>query len=145
IVPQREAIRNSESKNQPIDPIPPLGEFMETNDDDDPQENYQFLVRKMLPVFQKNIKSTILVPEVTNELFSDDNEGDDNDDGGDDNDGDNVSEEENEQNSDDDTLGYSSDDSELNFDAPELELEDDLKYPKEGLDDTFSWIIIWIL
>ncbi|CAG8710698.1 15054_t:CDS:2, partial [Rhizophagus irregularis] len=97
IVPQREAIRNSESKNQPIDPIPPLGEFMETNDDDDPQENYQFLVRKMLPVFQKNIKSTISVPE------------------------------ENEQNSDDDTLGYSSDDSELNFDAPELELEDDLK------------------
>ncbi|CAB5328394.1 unnamed protein product [Rhizophagus irregularis] len=101
---------------------------METNDDDDPQENYQFLVRKMLPVFQKNIKSTISVPEVTNKLFSDDDEGDNNDDGGDDNDGDNVSEEKNEQNSDDDTLGYSSDDSELNFDAPELELEDDLNF-----------------
>lgn len=111
---------------------------METNDDDDdPQENYQFLVRKMMTSISKNKTSMISIPEVTNDR-------DDNDDGGDDNDDNNVSEEKNEQNSDDDTLGHSSDDSELNFDAPELELEDDLKYPKEGLNDTFSWIIIRI-
>ncbi len=33
----------------------------------------------------------------------------------------------------------------MNFDASEVELEDDFRYAKEGLDDTFSWIIIWIL
>jgi len=30
----------------------------------------------------------------------------------------------------------------VNFDASEVELEDDFRYAKEGLDDTFSWIII---
>jgi hypothetical protein len=98
----------------------------------------------MPPIIHKNRTSTILIPEATNELFSDDDDDDDDDDGDD-----GVSEEDNEQNFEDNTSQYSSDESEaafqMNFDAPELELDDVLNHLKERLDDNFSWIIIWIL
>lgn len=64
-----------------------LEDFMDTNNADNPQENYLFLVRKIPPIFQKNRISTISIPKVTNELFSDDSDDDNDSNDGNDDDG----------------------------------------------------------
>ncbi|CAG8610848.1 4832_t:CDS:2 [Funneliformis mosseae] len=65
-------------------------------------------------------------------------------------DGNDISEEDNKRTFEDDALENSSDDSDedfqLNFDVLETESEkNDFKYAKESFDDSFLWIIIWIL
>ena len=98
---------------------------------------YSFLVRRRMPITsQKKRKIKISIPEAISELFSDD-------------DGDDTSEDD-KRDFEDDILEYSSDDSDedfqVNFGAPEMELEgSDLKGAKKGFNDTFSWIVIWIL
>jgi hypothetical protein len=112
------------------------------NDNDSIEESqediYPFLVKRASINFQKNRTSKAFLPDVINEILS-------NDDG----DGDDTSEEDNERDFEDETLEYSSDDSEeafqVNFDAPEVDLEESDSRHAEGLDDTFSWIVIWIL
>src|SRR5205807_2174895 len=99
------------------------------------EEIYSFLVKRSLITFQKNKMSKSSLPEVVSELFSDD------DDDGNYND---ASEEHNGRYFEDNTLEYSSDDSEksfqVNFDAPEIELEKNNSRHAKGLDNTFSWI-----
>src|SRR3989337_3003260 len=79
----------------------------------------------------------LLLPEVISELFSDDDDDDD------------TSEKHNGRYFEDNTLEYSSDDSEedyqVNFDAPEIETEKINTRCTKKLDNTFSWIVIWIL
>ncbi|CAB4415315.1 unnamed protein product [Rhizophagus irregularis] len=111
-----------------------------TNCNEEPQEeSYPFLVKRAPIIFQKNRTSETSLSGVINELLSDD----------DDDDGDGASEEDNERNYEDITLEYSSDDSDedcrVNFDAPEVEFEESDSRQAEGLNATFSWIVIWIL
>jgi hypothetical protein len=95
------------------------------------QESYAFLVKRTPINFQKNRTSKNLPPEVISEIFFDD-DSDDCDDAG----------EDNERDLEDDTLEYSSDDSEdafqVNFDAPEVELEENNSKHAKGLDSIFS-------
>ena len=92
----------------------------------------------MLP--KKNRISKASLPD---ELFSDD---DDDGDGDGDGDGDDASEANNERYFEDNSLEYSSDDSEetlqVNFDAPETESEENNFRRAEGSDNTFSWVVI---
>src|SRR5581483_1225160 len=105
------------------------------------EENYSFLVKRTSDAFQKSRTSKILLPEVINELLSDDDGDDDGDDAPD--------EEGYERNFEDDTLEYSSDDDleedQVNFDAPEIELEENDSGHDEGLDNNSLWIVLWIL
>lgn len=139
IKPRRETtISPSEAPEIPfIDLTPPNPENNVNYNEEPQEENYPFLVKRAPIVFQKYRTSETTLPEVINELLSDD-------------DGDDASEEDNERAFEDITLEYSSsDDSEedfqVNFDAPEMELGENNYRHAEGLDDTFSWIVVWIL
>ncbi|CAB4429140.1 unnamed protein product [Rhizophagus irregularis] len=97
------------------------------------EEIYSFLVKRAQPIaFQKNRMSKTSFPEVTSELFFDDDDDDDDD----------ASKEYNGKYFEDNTLEYSSDDSEkdyqVNFDASEIETEKINSRRAEGLDNTFS-------
>ena len=137
IIPQRETITNfHEALKIPfIDPDPKN----EINYNEEPQEEiYTFLVKRVQPIAsQKNRMSKTSLQEVISELFSDDDDDDD------------TSEKHNGRYFEDNTLEYSSDDSEedyqVNFDAPEIETEKINTRCTKKLDNTFSWIVIWIL
>ncbi|CAB4429336.1 unnamed protein product [Rhizophagus irregularis] len=122
----------------PLAPSNPENDF-NCNDmsyNEEPQEeSYPFLVKRAPIASQKYRRSETSLPEIINELLSDN--------------GDNASEEDNERNFEDITSEYSSDDSEedyqVNFDAPEMELGESNYGHAEGLDHPFLWIVVWIL
>jgi len=139
IIPQRETTINfSEAPEIPFNDLMPPDPENDINDNEGPQEEiHSFLVKRTPIAFQKNRTSKTSLPEVVDELFSDD-------------DRDGASDEEDyERNFRDNTLEYLSDDDleedQVNFDAPEIELEENNSRHAGGLENTFSWIIIWIL
>src|SRR5688572_17699936 len=96
-----------------IDPIPPDPEININYDEElQEEESYSFLVKRIPINCQTNRISKTLIPEVISEMLSDD-------------DSDNAFEENNEQDFEDNTLEYSSDELEeycqVNFDAPDTE------------------------
>ncbi|CAB4422430.1 unnamed protein product [Rhizophagus irregularis] len=105
IIPLRETTTNfSEASEIPfIDLILPDPENDINYNEESQEEIYSFLVKRAQPIaFQKNRMSKTSFPEVTSELFSDDDDDDDDD----------ASEEYNGRYFEDNTLEYSSDDSE---------------------------------
>ncbi len=115
--------------------IPPLENIMNINNEKDLQESYQFLVKRTLTESRKNNRiSTFTLPEVINELFSDDNASED-------------EERELEDGSVDVSTSSDSDENyQVDFSAPDIEMDqgDSIRYEKEA-DDQYSWIAIWIL
>jgi hypothetical protein len=111
-------------------------EDLQESQEESQEESYSFLVKRKPVAFQRNRISTIPDPEVVNELFSDGNSDD-------------TSEDDNEREFEDNTSEYSSDGSseayQVNFDAPEIEIEQNYPVWSEELNENFSWIVIWIL
>ncbi|CAB5358264.1 unnamed protein product [Rhizophagus irregularis] len=145
IIPQRGYTNLTETPNDnhsPINLIPSPEIIMNINNEEDHEENlqeesYQILVKRAsIGVRKNNRMSTFTTPEVINELLSDD---------------DNVSEDERRELEDsnvvdEDITSESDEDCQVDFSAPEIEMDrgESIRYEKES-DDQYSWIVIWIL